>query len=465
MINTINSACLSETIKIPVRDECDVVIAGGGAAGVMAALAAAQNGAKTILIEQNTFLGGSLLGESGAWEGFFNVFKPYYTKQVQVVRGIPELVRKQLQKRQGSTGFYEEELDNREETIRVHGDREEMPQLFLDMMKEYGVILYLSSMVVDVVKEGNDLKGIIIAGKYGREAILAKTVIDTTGNADVAYQAGVNCLNKKERRNAGIAFGMGNIDFIKVKEFATQKNILSSLGYADKGGEHRDNITRLGLKISELDEIKPYLPKYCQSMHIIITSNHENRATQVEGIRMKLDTTEVEEISKAYVTLNKCCFTIAGLLKKLIPGFENSFVDWTSPYLSIDFGRVVECEYDITREDIENTVIPEDTIGVLGVTSQGCDTKGHWYGIPYRALIPKKVNNLLVAGKIISSDDEAWESTRITGSCFLQGQAAGTAAAIAVKNNCYVSKIDSNELRETLLAMGAFLGTTVNQSV
>lgn len=458
MIVAKEEAFLTEKINIPVRDECDVVIAGGGAAGVTAAIAASANGARVILVEQNTFLGGSLLGEDGTWKGFYNHFKPYGTDPVQLVRGIPDLFIKRLTERQGSTGSYEETAEGSEESRRIHGDREEMPQLFLELMKEYGIILYLSSVVADVIKEGNTIRGIIMAGKYGREAILAKTVIDTTGNADVTYQAGAGCRNSTDRQRAGIAFGLGNIDFFEAAAFASERKLLTSLCYADKGGGHRDRVTRLGIKAGMLEEFKPCLSDYCLGTEICITSNREGRGMQIGGISMKLKSTGAEELSRAYAGLNHCCFKVAALLKEVMPGFENSFVDWTSPYLSVDFGRIVECRYDIKREDINNNKIPEDTIGVLSAASPGCNTGGKWYGIPYRALLPENIDNLIVAGRMISSEDEVWQSTRTAGSCFLQGQAAGTAAALAAEADGKVSGINIGILRERLLKSGAFLG-------
>jgi hypothetical protein len=454
MIELIESGKILETLKMPVREECDVVVAGGGITGVMAALAAAKHGAGTVLVEQNTFLGGSLLGECGAWEGLYN--GAGQQQPVCLAGGILDQMIERLIKRQGSTGFYEETVENREETVRIHGDREEMPQLFLEMLKEAGVTLYLSSMAVDAVKEDDAVKGIIIAGKYGREAILAKTVIDATGSGSVARKAGVDFFENPQRRSARMAFGLGNIDLNRIKAYAEQRGILTSLGFADKGGELRDRITRLGLNIGELEELKPFLKDTYIDREIIITSNHEGRATQMSGTSMKPAAFGVEEITKAYVKLNKSCFILADLLKKFIPGFEHSFVDWTSPYISADCGLVADCRYRITQEDIDNKTAPEDSVGVAGVASKDRLTGGR-LAIPYRALLPKKTDNLLIAGRVISSDETAWRYAGTAGACFLQGQAAGTAAAIAAGNNCCVSNIDTGELRKALMALGVIL--------
>ena len=153
---------------------------------------------------------------------------------------------------------------------------------------------------------------------------------------------------------------------------------------------------------------------------------------------------------------------MAELLKERVGGFENAFIDWLSPVTGIRFVRQVECDYDITQDDINNQIIPKDTIGLYGTQdahSKGFDIKGGgYYGIPYRALLPKKVENLLVAGKMISSDWVVWMSTRLAGACFLQGQATGTAAAMAAKSGKTVRSLDTDELRSTLKKDGVFLG-------
>jgi hypothetical protein len=181
----------------------------------------------------------------------------------------------------------------------------------------------------------------------------------------------------------------------------------------------------------------------------------------VNGVTMDFDTSDAEETSRVFKELSDCCYKMAELFQKLIPGFENSHLDWISPAPGVRFVRQVECDYDITQGDIDNHVVPEDTIGLFGVQDahfMGYDIKGgEYYGIPYRALLPQNAENLLVAGKMISSDWVVFMSTRLVGACFLQGQAAGTAAALSVKNGCSVRELDVQSLRQTLKKDGAFL--------
>ena len=177
---------LVENYVTPVIEMCDVLVVGGGTAGVIAALAAAKNGARTVLVEQNTFLGGAMLGGGVIWIGFYNVFKPYGLDPVQLIRGIPDELRRRLEEKHGSTGFYEELADPVKESLGLHADREILPLVLLDMMKEYGVKVYLKTTMADAIVEDGKIQGIIIESKSGREAILAKVVVDTSGDADVA---------------------------------------------------------------------------------------------------------------------------------------------------------------------------------------------------------------------------------------------------------------------------------------
>jgi hypothetical protein len=457
-----NDGFINESFEMPVRDTCDVLVAGGGTAGVVAALAAARNGAKTILVEENTFFGGAMLAGGVILMGFYNIFKPYGAKPIQLVRGIGDELRVKLQEKQGSTGFYEEVADPAHESMGLHADREVLPQVLLEMLLKAGVIIFLKTLVVDVILDDKTIKGVIIESKSGREAILAKTVIDATGNATVAYRSGVPCVNHPERQSGGMAFGLGKINFEKVRQYAEEKKIIHYLGYAPKGGAGNDTITRIGFVWGQMDEFRQFVKDYCCANTPCIISNKESHATMINGVTLAFDTSSTKELSLASIKLTDSCFKMAGLLRDRVPGFENSFIDWISPIIGIRFVRQVVCDYDIRQDDINGNVIPKDTIGLYGTQdahSKGYDIKGGgYYGIPYRALVPKGIENLLVAGKMVSSDWVVWMSTRLTGACFLQGQAVGTAAAMAVKNGVTVRNLNTDELRCVLEKDGVYLG-------
>lgn len=184
----------------------------------------------------------------------------------------------------------------------------------------------------------------------------------------------------------------------------------------------------------------------------------------INAVTMNFDTTDPCECQKARITLTNSCLKLANAFREYLPGFEDACLDWVSPDIGIRFGRVVTCEYDITQEDVKNLVIPEDCIGVYGVqdaylaAGEEYAILGGWYGIPYRAIIPKKIENLLVAGEMITSDWVVWMSIRLTGGCMLTGQAAGTAAALAAKSNISPRDLEYSELEQALICDGVFLG-------
>ena len=198
---------IDESLKTPVSYECDVLVAGGGTAGIVAALAAARNGAKTILIDRYGFLGGTLINGAGPLHSFFNLYKAFPgVAKVQVVRGIPQEIVDRMVKAGGSPGHLEQDK-GRQLRFRHHPDRLGIFKgVIFDMMEEAGVRVLLHVMAVETIREGNRVKGVIIEGKSGREAILAKTVIDTTGDGDVAAKAGAGFIQAARHHQGGNAF-------------------------------------------------------------------------------------------------------------------------------------------------------------------------------------------------------------------------------------------------------------------
>ena len=192
-----------------------------------------------------------------------------------------------------------------------------------------------------------------------------------------------------------------------------------------------------------------------------MVSKEKNKLNMINAVSMHFDTLDPVEVEKARIKLTQCCLKYAELYQKFVPGFEDSYIDWISPNVGIRFGRLVECEHSITLEEVNQLVVPEDSIGVYGVQDAHAwnyKIRGGWYGIPYRALVPIGVDNLLVAGEMVTSDWVVWMSTRLTGGCLIMGQAAGTAAAMAAKLGVGTRELDVQALREQLRNDNVFLG-------
>lgn len=447
---------------IPVKLECDVLVAGGGTAGVVAALAAARNGAKTVLIEHHGSLGGAMINGATALHSFFNIFKAFPgVEKVQLVRGIPQEIVDRMVYAGGSPGHLEMGKGFNYDSFATVFDHEIFKHVIFEMMQEAGVQMLLHSHVVDAIVENNSVQGVIIESKSGREALMAKVVIDTTGDADVAYRAGAICRNMHpDKHGVSMTFGMANVNFKETVKYLEENEMLTQIVYGNKGSKE-DNIVRIGFDLKKKEEFARFLES--QGMWGPLSSSlHEKDLTYINCTVIRpVDAIDVNEMTRAEILLRKQINEMIKFLKVNIPGFQNAFLSWTPLQLQIRRTRIVECEYDISLEEIVNGVRFNDEIALYGF--HDCAPRiviknGGAYGIPYRALLPKHIENLLVAGRMITSDWEAHMSTRNTVSCMAQGQAVGTAAAFCIQMNVSPRKIDINLLRENLIRGGVYLG-------
>jgi 2-polyprenyl-6-methoxyphenol hydroxylase-like FAD-dependent oxidoreductase len=453
--------CIQEHLETPVRYTCDVLVVGGGTAGVVAALAAARNGAKTMLIDRYGFLGGSMINGAGPLHSFFNLYKAFPgVEKVQVVRGIPQEIVDRLVAAGGSPGHLEQDKGGSYDSVITLIDWEIFKGLAFDMMEEAGVRALLHVMAVEAVRKDNQVTGVIIEGKSGREAILAHTVIDTTGDGDVAAKAGAKFIKQHGTTKVGMPFGMTNVDMPRLVAFLEDNNMVNQLIRAEKGGKV-DDIIRLGFELRNIPLFREYMDK-TGIWGPLGASLHENNYNYINGTSIpNVDATDTETLSKAEITLRKQVMTLSGMLKEHIPGFENAYLSWTPVCAGIRYTRVIECEHDMSLEEIVDCRRFDDEVMLYGfhdcaprimIKNGGC------YGIPYRAFLPKGVEGLLVAGRLITSTWEAHMSTRNTVSCMAQGQAVGTAAALAAKSGVSPRKLDTGFLREVLKKQNVFLG-------
>jgi 2-polyprenyl-6-methoxyphenol hydroxylase-like FAD-dependent oxidoreductase len=441
--------------------ECDVLVAGGGTAGVVAALAAARNGAKTILIDRYGFLGGSMINGAGPLHSFFNLYKAFPgVEKVQVVRGIAQEIVDRLVAAGGSPGHLEQDKGGSYDSVITLVDWEIFKGLAFDMMEEAGVRVLLHVMAVETVRENNRVKGVIIEGKSGREAVLARVVIDTTGDGDVAAKAGARFIKQHGTTKAGMPFGMTNVDMGRLVAFLEENDMVNQLIRAEKGSKI-DDIIRLGFELRKIPRFREYMDK-TGIWGPLGASLHENNYNYINGTSIpNVDATDTETLSRAEITLRKQVMTLSAMLKQHIPGFENAYLSWTPVCAGVRYTRVIECEHDMTLEEIVNCRRFDDEVMLYGFHDSAPKImikNGGYYGIPYRAFLPRGVEGLLVAGRLITSTWEAHMSTRNTVSCMAQGQAVGTAAALAVKAGVDPRGLDTGRLREVLKQQNVFLG-------
>ena len=452
---------IEEHLKTSVGYECDVLVAGGGTAGVVAALAAARNGAKTILIERNGFLGGSMLNGAGPLHSFFNLYKAFPgVEKVQVVRGIPQEIVDRMVAAGGSPGHLEQDKGGSYDSVITLIDWEIFKGVIFDMMEEAGVRVLLHVMAVETVREGSQVKGVIIEGKSGREAILARVVIDTSGDGDVSAKAGARFTKQHGTTKVGMPFGMTNVDMVRLVKFLEEHEMVNQLVHADKHSKV-DDIIRLGFELKKIPLFKEYMDK-TGIWGPLGASLHENNYNYINGTSIpNIDATNTEVLSKAEMTLRRQVMTLSKMLKEHIPGFENAYLSWTPVSVGVRYTRVIECEHDMTLDEIVECRRFDDEVMLYGFHDSApriMIKNGGYYGIPYRAFLPKGVEGLLVAGRLITSTWEAHMSTRNTVSCMAQGQAVGTAAALASKAGRNPRELDVGQLREVLKKQGVFLG-------
>lgn len=442
----------------PVKASVDVLVVGGGPSGIIAAEAAAKDGLKVMLIESKSFLGGNLtiglpilgfLGQKGN----------------PVIQGLPQNLVDRLAAKNAASGHRPCPLHMSLTII----DPEEVKATALDILTEKNVDILFYAFCADVIKEGNEVRGVIIESKAGREAILAKTIIDCTGDADVAYKAGVPC--EKGDENGGmqpptLMFCLKGVDVKKLRlSIADHPEIYDMDVIPNEFFRKDDHFITVGLRNQMLKAQRDGL-KLPTERTILITGLADDEIwvnmSRISGV----DGTDPVSLSYGEMEGRKQIKVIQKYLIEYVPGFENAFLDKVAPFLGIRETRRIIGKYIMNQDDILSCRKFEDAIAVAsypidihhskggGCTLTWC---GDCYDIPYRSLLPINVENLIVAGRSISTTHEAMSAVRVMSSCMAMGEAAGRAAGMAVKEGIYPSLIDVKKLQKELISEGAYL--------
>jgi hypothetical protein len=457
---TQSSSSFHLSVEAPVRGACDVIVVGGGTSGTVAAIAAARTGARTVLVEQNGFVGGALLKGAGPLHSFFNLYKAFPgAAKVQVVRGIPSEIIDRLVAIGGCRGHLEQELGYAYDSVATLIDRSLFKYAVQEMLLESGVEILFHTRVIAAFDEP-ERRGVIIHSKGGIEALAGGMLVDCTGDGDVAALAGASFARLHGDYNVGFPFGMANVDLKRAEGYLREKGMITQIVHAEKepGG---DDVVRIGFDLKKLEVFERYMaPKglwgpLCYAYHkadLVYINTCTVRA--VDGI-------DCGELSRAQAELRRQAYDMSLLLKKHIPGFEHAYLSWTADQVGVRRTRVIDCDYDITTDDIVEARRFEDEIAVYGFHDMApriMIRDGLAYGIPYRALRPRGLDHVLVAGRMITSHHDAHMSTRNTVSCMAQGQGAGTAAALCAAKGMGTRDLEAGLLRDKLLEAGVFLG-------
>ncbi len=395
--------------ETPVVAKVEVLVCGGGPAGTAAAIAAAREGAQVMLIERYGCLGGLATG------GLVLVLPPMARGEHQVIGGIGWETLEAL-------------LTTGEAQYRGKGgaslfDPEGLKRVSDEMCLAAGVRLRLHSWAVGVFGEAGRPEGVIVESKAGRQAIRARQIVDCTGDADVAAVAGAQW--EKDDRALGEPFRIGNVDLARWEQARRedQEAVQAVHRSVNEAGGYEGF---LGLSAFPLEE------------GVVWGNNY-----LAEG-----DALDPESLTRLEVHGRRAAHLVVQHLREHMPGFENCWLIDTAWQIGVRCTRRVKGRHRLTYEDFQGETHHEDSVG-LGNDFRRPDLV---YEIPLRALIPAGIENMLVAGRCISSGSEAMEALREIHVCWVMGQAAGTAGALAAKEDCAPSEIPVGELQERLRA-------------
>ncbi len=384
--------------ELPVLHTTDVLVVGGGPAGVCAAIAARRAGAEVTLVERYGHFG-------GLWTGglVLLVIGHIVTGGKQVCQGIGEEMMRRAEKLDGA--------------IINHGpgksptiDAEALKYLMVEMIEEAGVKVFLHCWGVDAIVDGNTAQGAVFESKAGRQAILAKTIVDASGDGDLFAAAGAEFTHCSH--NIGLVSRIGNLDRVdaaKAKTAPKPRHLgnltpVPGVNWVNMGGPEVDGLDLETLTRMEMNHRK-----------IIWRNTQKIRAT---------------------------------------PGYDQVYLMETAPQLGVRITRILAGLNTITMANLKANKRFDDVVGVGGASG---GNHQEWQ-IPYGVLVPKKVDNVLAAGRCVSMELRMADLVRLIPNCFVTGHAAGVAAAVAATDGCTPRNVEVPKVQQILKEQEAYLG-------
>lgn len=372
--------------EIPLFRETDVMVVGGGCAGVMAAISARRTGAKVTLVERYGFCGGLWTG------GLVLIVLAMYAKDVKCLRGIgDELLQKISDLKHG--------IINYKPGGGATPDPEAVKYMMNEMLREAGVDILYHAWATNAIMDGNTIRGAVFESKSGKKAITAKVVVDTTGDGDIFGAAGAE--HTRHLYKIGLVHRRGNVQ--KDQKLGSETPV-GNVKWVNLTGDQGDGLDIETLSRMEVD----YRHKIWQDI-----MNIQQR-----------------------------------------PGHEEFFLLETAPQIGVRATRTLKGLYEFNFEDFLSKKKFDDVIGVGGIYALCKEPCQMTYGM----LVPVRVDNLLTAGRCVSSDTKMLNYARVIAPCMITGHAAGAAAALAVQDKCSPRNVDIKKLQALLQAQGAYLG-------
>jgi hypothetical protein len=436
---------------VPVLSEHDIVVLGGGPAGLAAATAAARTGADVLLVERYGFLGG--MGTAGGVTNFAGLYGLVRGETRRVVHGIADELLERIDRLDGLNAP-QQGLGGRI-TVRPY-DVSAYKCAADGLLLDAGVKLLFHALAVDVATSGDRIEALIVETKSGRRALRASLFIDCSGDADLSARAGVP-FETGDGHGSGLfpttMFRVAHVDPDRAQSAIGEfKAVDRLMDEAAAGGRYR--FPRAGAIV------RPQRDPTEWRVNVTQIRNREGRA---------MDATDALQLSAGEIEGRRQVMEYFRFLKTEVPGFENATISEIAPQVGVRETRRVEGLYRLSGDDVVGCANFDDAVGVNawpmelhveGRVEWGFfpdDSRGY-NQLPYRMLVPKGVGNLLVAGRCASMTHEGQSAARASGACFAMGQAAGTAAALALDADEPFAEVNVVALQRRLEDAGAFIG-------
>jgi len=435
--------------NVPVVAEAEVVVLGGGPAGIAAATAAAQTGASTLLLERYGFLGG--MGTAAMVTNFCGLHAGSNGEVSQVIHGVADSILDRLKAVDGLAPWHLVPGPDGLKTGAQAYDTAAFKEVADGVVTDSGAKIRFHTFACGAIMEQGQIKAVLIETKSGRGAIIGQTFIDCSGDADLAHWSGAPTQT-------------GGDD-----GFMAYPTLMFRIAGVDDDVAMNHTRPRLRELIAEANASGRYnLPR---KVGVMRTQAHagEWRAnlTQVSRDGAPINGANADDLSFAELEGRKQVRQYFNFLKEMAPGFEKAYLLETAPQIGIRETRRILGDYQMTGDDVLECRDFDDSIGVNGwplETHELGDVAwkfipGRGYAqIPFSTTLPKGVDNLLVAGRCASTTQDGQASLRVSGPCFAMGQAAGTAAVLAQKAGVVPAALPIRDLQRRLIRDGAFLG-------